>query len=420
MLLAPHRTLTLAAAVAGATVAIGCGDNACPGPSSEHTCRVARIPGLTPGGELGFRFGEPLDLDGDGIEEVVAGARRGGATGNGEAAAWTLDGQPRGYWSVDTLDGLFGHVALAVPDLDGDGRADIVVSAPNAVLDGGPRGFVDAYTIDGRRIWRAIGALYDGFGWHVARAGDRDGDGIEDLWIGAPSNPVAGHVYLVSGRDGHVVRSIAGTREGEQFGWYVVPIGDVDGDGLPDVAIGAPTAMIAGSRRGAVQLVSSSTGLPIRELAGELPDHRFGEMIAPLDDIDGDRVPDLAVSAPAGAFEAKPGSDEVSIVSGATGARLRLLVGTEAGELYGRMLALLDDLDGDGARDLAIAAPWWNGRDGRVEIRSARTLALLAEIRGSEGGWLGWHVTRASGPAIAVSQLHLDHDTGAVEVHVLR
>lgn len=392
----------------------GCGDNACPGPSTEHTCRIARIGGLTPGGELGFRFGEPLDVDGDGAADLVAGSRRGGANGHGEAVVWTRDGRRLAYWGSDHLDGLFGHAALAAPDLDGDGRAGVVVSAPNAVLDGEPRGFVDAYAADGRRIWRASGQRFDGFGWHVARAGDLDGDGVGELWVGAPSNPQEGHVYLVSGRDGRIVRAIAGSGVGEQFGWYVVPTGDLDGDGVPDLAVGAPTATAGGARRGVVRLISAATGAQLRELAGDLPDHRFGEMLAALDDVDGDGVPDLAVGAPG----ARAG--EVHVVSGATGARLRLLAGSDDGELYGRMLATIDDLDGDGAGDLAIGAPWWRGRDGRVEIRSARTLALLAELRGGEGGWLGWHIARAEGPGIAVSQLHLDGDTGAIELHVFR
>jgi hypothetical protein len=96
--------------------------------------RTSRIEGLTPGGELGFRFGEPLDIDGDGELEVIAGSRRGGALGYGEASVWSR-GEVVLHWESDELDALFGHVTVAVPDLDGDGTPDIVVSAPNAVVD---------------------------------------------------------------------------------------------------------------------------------------------------------------------------------------------------------------------------------------------------------------------------------------------
>ena len=400
-----------------------CGDNACPDASSDRTCRIARIEGSAVDAELGFRFGEPLDVDGDGHGDVVAGERRAGPTG--EAGAWSLAGGVLAQWSGEYVDGLFGHVALAVPDLDGDGRADVVVSAPNTILADGPHGIVDAYSSNGARIWRATGALYDGFGWDIARAGDHDGDGFEDLWIGAPSNPGGAHVYLVSGRDGHTLLAIASTRQSDQFGWCIVATGDLDGDGRSDVAIGAPSAAVAGSFRGAVTLASSATGATIREVAGDLPDHLFGQMLTALDDVDGDRVGELAIAAPGGRIESAPGTSEVTIVSGATGKRLRLLAAIEENELYGRMLATLDDLDGDGARDLAIGAPWYGGRAGRVEIRSARTNRVLAEIVGDEpGAWLGWHIARAgnaaSNPGLVVSRLRHGDGRGAVEVHEVR
>lgn len=397
-----------------------CGDDACPGVATAHTCRVARIDGVTPGGELGFRFGEPLDVDGDGERDLVAGARRGGNRGFGEAGVWTQGGALLARWQTEDLDALFGHVALAVPDLDGDALPDVVISAPNALVDGEPRGYVDAYSArDGSRLWRAVGARYDGFGWHVARAPDLDGDAIADLWVGAPSNPVEGHVYLVSGRTGAIVRTLVGPGDGSQFGWYVVATGDLDGDGAGDVAVGAPTELVGGARRGAVHLVSS-TGAEVRMLAGELVDHRFGEMIAVLDDLDGDRSDELAIAAVGGALAPSSIPSEVTIVSAARGERLRLLVEAEPGELYGRMLATVDDLDGDGLRELAIGAPWWRGRDGRVEVRSPQDLTVLAELHGDETGWLGWHIAGAGEAGLLVSQLHAHTDTGAIELHAWR
>lgn len=402
MLLDHHGAVVALAATLAAASA--CGDNA------DH---VLRIDGITAGGELGFRFGEPLDLDADGRDDIVAGARRGGPSGHGEAFVWSDDGELRAYWEGADADALFGHVALGVPDLDGDGRGDVVISAPNAIVDGGPRGYVDAYALDGRRIWRATGALYDGFGWHVARAlTDVDGDGVEDLLVGAPSNPVTAHAYVISGRSGSVIHTIASGRSNDQFGWYVTSLGDVDGDAMADFVIGAPSATTSGGRRGAVHVISAATGAPLRELTGDIADGHFGEMIASLDDVDGDGIADLAVGAPGE-------TGEVHIVSGATGARIRLLASSEMGELYGRMLASIDDLDGDGRRDLAIGAPWWRNRDGRIEVRSLRTNALLAELHGREQGWLGWHITAAPG-ALLASQLHADGDTGALELHVLR
>jgi hypothetical protein len=130
-------------------------------------------------------------------------------------------------------------------------------------------------------------------------------------------------------------------------------------------------------------------------------------MLAVLDDLDDDGIAELAIAAPGAAGGSSPGTSEVVIVSGATGVRLRLLSALEPGELYGRMLAVLDDLDGDGARDLAIGAPWFGDRAGRVEVRSARGNGILAELVGER-------------PGFAVSSLRHRDGRGAVEVHELR
>ena len=397
-----------------------CTDDAapCAGPVEGNLCRALRISGDDAGGELGFRFGEPLDLDGDGVEDLVAGARRAGEPDLGMAGAWTREGAPLATWRGTDIDGLFGHGITPVPDLDGGGAADVLITAPNAIVDGDPRGVVEARTLDGRTLWRAIGARYDGLGWQLARAGDRDGDGVEDVWAGAPSNTATARVYLLSGATGAVLRTITSARTDDQFGWYVVALDDLDGDGEDDLAIGAPTAAIDGVRRGAVSIVSAATGATLHELTGERAGDAFGIMLAPVDDLDGDGHDELAVGV-TDERAATPGPGELQVFSAATGARLRRLPGREPGELYARALARIDDLDGDGVRDLAIGAPWWHGRDGRLELRSARTFALLAEAHGDAAGWLGWHLIRATGGVVA-SSLHLSSDRGALDLYLLR
>ncbi len=412
MLFHQHRALIT-------TLLVACGDDICPHRSSDTTCLVSRIEGDTINGELGFRFGEPLDLDGDGIGEVVAGARYAGT-----ASAWSQLEQIA-QWSGEDVDGLFGNVAVGVPDLDGDGIGDVIVSEPVAELGGQQLGIVSAYRLDGTRIWRTIGEVGQGFGWYVARAGDQTGDGIEDLWIGAPSSPVGGHVYLVSGADGSIGLAIDGAPEAGQFGWHIAPLGDLDGDGRNDLAIGAPAALIDGEYRGQL-VVTSATGETLHTLTGEFPDHQFGIMATGIDDIDGDGIDDLAVSAPGGEVKTAPGGSEIQIVSGATAHRLRSLTSPTDGELYGRSLATLDDLDGDGLRDLAIGAPWaGNQREGRVEVRSSRTNRVLVELVGTEPeSWLGWHITRSgtttTTPGLAVSLLRDHEGRGALEIHELR
>jgi FG-GAP repeat len=418
VLLARHSSVALV----GLVGSLACQRRApCATPSSPHTCLVARVTGDVPGGELGFRFGEPLDLDGDGIGDLAAGARFAGDLGY--VQVWS-HGAPAARWPGEWPGGLYGQDVIAVPDLDGDGRADLVISAPSARLGDRVVGIVEARTAGGTRLWRTIGEPGEGLGWQLAVAGDQDGDGVQDLWAGAPANPSAGHVYLLSGRDGHVLGRIDSTRREDGFGWYVAAIGDLDGDGKPDVVIGAPYADLG---TGAVSF-AASTGARLRELPGELPESHFGEIVVGLDDVDGDGVPEVAIGAPGSPSKAATRGDVV-IVSGKTGAILHRLAQAQPGELYGRQLALLDDLDGDGVRELAIGAPWaapeGRARAGRVEVRSLRGMGLVAELRGTVAdGWLGWHVARAGaalpGPGMVVGALRSDRAAGALELHAFR
>ena len=98
-------------------------------------CVARRFAGSVPRGELGFRFGEPLDVDGDGHADIAAGARfklQQGTLQNGSAAVWSgANGAPIRAWDGEWPDGLFGHWVMPVPDLSGDGLADVIIAAPH-------------------------------------------------------------------------------------------------------------------------------------------------------------------------------------------------------------------------------------------------------------------------------------------------
>jgi hypothetical protein len=403
-------------------------------------CRARRIAGSAARGELGFRFGEPLDVDGDGQADIAAGARftlQQETLQNGSAAVWSgANGALIRAWDGEWPGALFGHWVMPVPDLSGDGLADVIVAAPLAPVGGRARGVLVARSPQtGEEIWRRTEAESESLGWDLTLAGDHDGDGRVDLFAGAPAGE-SGRVYLLSGKDGSVLQTYTPRERGGSFGWYVAGLEDLDGDGRADLAVGAPTALAAdGALVGEVRVFSSASG---RELYHwEETDGRkgFGGVLAAVADLDGDGKGEIAVGAPGTEDLTRRTTGEVRIYSGGTGKELRRWSGSQPGELYGRMVIGAGDLDGDGIEDLAIGAPWYRrdtaDRIGRVELRSGRTSAVLGEWLGDEAEcWFGWHIRRAPDPegrgrpVLLVSSLRHPVDgkvsVGVLDLYVLR
>lgn len=303
-----------------------------------------------------------------------------------------------------------GRSVSGVGDINGDGLDDIIVGTRSGIiyvvfgrLDGfspalelseldGTSGFV----INGESVSSRAGTS-------VASAGDINGDGIDDLIIGAPytfGSTSPGAAYVVFGRSefsGAVDLSalsandntgfkIVGNTAGDQAGSSVAGLGDVNGDGIDDVIIGAPYAGPNGNSSGASYVVFGRdkdtpfpTTLSVNDLNGsngfqingEVASDSAGSSVAGPGDINGDGVSDILI----GASIPSPGSTstsgaayvvygqangfttpvELSALTNQTGLRLLAEV---PGDYLGAHVAGAGDINGDGVNDFLIGSPF--------------------------------------------------------------
>lgn len=364
-------------------------------------------------GPLNQHFARALatlgDLDGDSVPDIAVGE-----TANADGRVWILllnaDGSVKEEKRIyDGENGFVGPVANfasfgeglgAIGDLDGDGVIDLAVGAPR---DAGGQVWILFMNSDGtvkteQKIAANTGGFTgqldndDFFGRSVTGIGDLDGDGVLDLAVGAARDDDGGNDrgavwILFLNPDGTVksqqkISSNAGGFLGQldnedRFGTAVAGLGDLDDDGVPDIAIGAPEDDDGGLNNGAVwiafllsdgtikaeQKISSANGGFGGSLAGSAV---FGGSVAAIGDIDGDSVGDLAIGAKGdddGGNER--GATWIAFLNATGRVKAEQKISDSAGgfadplddrDFFGYAVAAIGDLDGDGFLDLAVGA----------------------------------------------------------------
>ncbi len=261
-------------------------------------------------------------------------------------------------------------------DVDGDGWADVAVGETE--IHGTGWAFVLSGKT-GKQLTSVKGPEGAGlFGASVAEWVDFDGDGVRDFAVGAPGQwhsapsapPLAGEVFVCSGKTAAVLARFPGVALGDSFGLELSNARDLDGDGRDDLLVGASGA-------GNAYVLSGKDGKEIRHVGGGSPHTAFGEAVAGIGDVDGDGVPDFAVGA---CLES--GAGRVHLFSGKDGKELRVLspLGDFDRTFFGNSIASAGDLDSDGRPDLLIGADWV-GNDQFVRVYSSATGKVLLSIK---------------------------------------
>ncbi|MEM7203240.1 MAG: hypothetical protein AAF628_23460 [Planctomycetota bacterium] len=340
------------------------------------------------GFEGGINIAPMGDVNGDGHADYAIAREVGSSISSFIEAISGYDGQP--FWSVNETTGAgvgrLGHSLAAAGDRDGDGWPEILVGDPGHNVNSGQATVYDGAT--GAVLARlGPGSPSDFMGVVVGDAGDIDGDGTSDYAVsstGYPSGSGWGRVQIYSGADFSFLRSWSGDSAPLEFGVAAIGLGDIDGDGIADMAFGA-----RGSSSGDGYIRVMSGRFSFVRWEKRLSTHTLRGLIA-TPDRDGDGFKDLAAvwkvrASTLGLLETY-GSVSGSILATTT---LRFgTISTSPPAAGPQPLDTFPDYDGDGVDDLGVAGD--RASTGiRAALYSGATLAPLTTLEnGDEGAFV--------------------------------
>ena len=382
----------------------------------------------------GYSVSSAGDVNGDGFDDIIIGATGADPNGNsGAGESYVVFGQSGGFaasFDLSALDGsngftingietldFSGNSVSSAGDINGDGFDDIIIGADDAdpngnrdagesyVVFGASGGFaasLDLSSLDGSNGFTISGIdAFDVLGRSVSSAGDINGDGFDDIIIGAPGgdsngNSGAGESYVVFGTSGGFAASLDlsaldgsngfilnGIDRSDQSGYSVSSAGDINGDGFDDIIIGAIYAAPNGNYGAGESYVvfgqsggftasfdlsslDGSNGFVLNGIDGG---DDSGDSVSSAGDVNGDGFDDIIIGArvadsygngrpgesyvvfgQSGGFAA---SFDLSALDGSNGF---ILNGIDTYDYSGDSVSSAGDINGDGFDDIIIGA----------------------------------------------------------------
>ena len=396
-------------------------------PNSNRKIDKELVATISANNYYGFSIANIGDLDGDHIDDIAVGAIEEGAVyihfmnsdGDIRETRKITSGTPNG--PNLTNDTNYGSSIANIGDLDEDGIVDIAVGDKHNGTGGPRRGAVYIHFMNsdgsvkkthkitsGTDVYGPNLSDWDIYGLSIANIGDLNGDGITDIAVGVGLDDMGGHlranigdVYIHFMNSNGTIKqtqkistnTINGPNlsNGDYYGTSIANIGDLNGDGIIDIAVGATGDDTGGNNRGAVYIHLMNRNASVKKTFkiddsentpngpyltnGDL----YGISIANMGDLDGDGIVDIVVGA-VGDVEI-PKRETLYLhflrTDGSIKSTVEINKNTinnstyiSQGDHYGRSIANMGDPDGDGIMDMVVGARKTNSNDGAVYFSS--------------------------------------------------